>query len=377
MKNAYLLILTTLIATVAASETVLGEDPFDCESQTSTIFTGDIDHDWTIPGNWTNGAPNKSKDACIPPDEKAQIIFDDDEEVRKLWIQADPPYIGTLELIGNDKLVPFKLCSLAVYGDVWIDGELLMTSAPKLRIWGDRTFKGKGKLILWAEFTNTYPKILEHKPPSEPPDPPPPDSSLTLEGDGCWDDDQDPGEEWICGPEDWEGPSGGLPENTLVLMGGGLIDVELTNNAHVTTWTHEQLSWLNIADTSLTITKASDGNGFWIAERNTELTYDTAIVDVRETVTGAGTWVVASGDACVGGTNPGDPCDDDSDCTVYGTCERAGIWINEACTDLTGAVIIGGGELKLYENFTASGKLDMTGGEIWLESGNLVANFGQ
>ncbi len=302
MKNARYMMLTAIAASLVLSVAARADDPFDCDAQTSTEFTGDTDNDWTDDSNWTDGRPNQNKDACIPPGETVQIIFDDDEAVRKLWIQADVSDIGTLEIIGDDN--QSKLSSLAVYGDARIDGELVMISAPKLRINGSRTFDGTGKLILLAEFTNTYPKIVENNYPY---------SSLTLSG-AC---------AVSCTPDQWD--DGG----TLVLMGGGKIDVPLTNNAHVTTWNDELFS---IADTTLTIAKTASGDGFWIAERNDELTYDKAILDVTETVTGAGTWVVAGHDT-------------------------ADLRFNKACTNLTGDVLVYDGRVLVNQNFETTGDL--------------------
>ncbi len=298
MKNARYMMLTAIAASLVLSVAARADDPFDCDAGSSTIFDGDTDNDWTKATNWNNGVPDQGTDACIPDGETPQIIFEDEEEVRRLWIQTG----GTVEIIGDDN--QSKLSSLAVYGDSRIDGELVMISAPKLRINGPRTFDGTGKLILLAEFNRTYPKIVENNWPY---------SSLTLSG-AC---------AVSCTPDQWD------DSGTLVLMGGGLIDVPLTNNAHVTTWNDELFS---IADSTLTIAKTAGGNGFWIAERNDQLTYDKAILDVTETVTGAGTWVVAGHDT-------------------------ASLRFNEACTNLTGDVLVYDGRVLVNQNFETAGDL--------------------
>ncbi len=340
--NASLVTLTMLVAALAASGTARAVDPIDCDAVIfTTVFTEAVDKDWMDDDNWTHGVPDRFTETCIPDGKTAQIIFDDTAECRSLWIAEG----GKVQVIGDTQ----NPTSLTLYGDAWIDGELELRAAPKLKLNGGITITSTaghgGSLALIAETDFEFPVIQGS-------------GTLTLDGAdaGSWD------------PDDWRDP-----EDTLVLWGGGEISVPLVNNAHITT---RNESLLQMDDSILTLSGGCSGNGFWIAQKNGTLSGDMAILDVTdEACSGSGTWVVAKG-VCVGGTSPDVECDDNSDCPgIGGACvDSSEIRINEACTALTGDVIMEGGELNLFEDFTTSGTLTLTGGEIWLESGN-AADF--
>lgn len=341
--NANLLTLTMLVAALAASGTARAVDPIDCDAVIfTTVFTEAVDKDWMDDDNWTHGVPDRFTQTCIPADKTAQIIFDDTAECRSLWIAED----GKVEVIGDTQ----NPTSLTLYGDAWIDGELELRAAPKLKLNGSITITSTdghgGSLALIAETDFEFPEIKKKNE----------SGTLTLNGAnaGSWT------------PDEWEEE---YQTDTLVLWGGGEISVPLVNNAHITT---RNAALLSTDDSILTISGGCSGDGFWITQKNGSLWGDMAILDVTdEACSGSGTWVVAKG-VCVGGTSPDDECDDHSDCPgTGGTCvDSSEIRINEACTFLTGDVIMEGGELNLFEDFTTSGTLTLTGGEIWLESGN-------
>ncbi len=315
--NAYLPTLTMIAAALAASGTARADDPIDCDAASSTVFTEAVDNDWTRSDNWTDGEPSSSADCCIPANKTAQIIFDDTAECRKLWIAEG----GKVEVIGNTQYPT----SLTLYGDAWIDGELELRAAPKLKLNGSRTITSTdgcgGRLALVAKTEWVFP---------------------TVEGTDAWAvltlDGANAGS-WT--PDEWDDQT-----DTLVLWGGGEISVPVVNNAHITT-RNERL--MSVYDSILTISGGCAGDGFWIAQKNGTLPADMAILDVTdEACSGSGTWVVA---------------DDSSETRI-----------NEACTSLTGAVTMEGGKLALNENFTTSGTLTMSGGEIEVVSGK-VADF--
>lgn len=296
MKNARYMVFTAIAAALVLSVTARATDPVDCNAQTSTKFTGATDNDWTDSTNWNRGVPTQYKDACIPAGETAQIIFDTTPEVRDLWVE------GTVELWGN--YVQSKWAWLTLYGDCTIDGDVLLTSGPKLKIANNITIDGTGTLGLRAETDWVYPEIVgtnEFK-------------HLTLNGAnaGSWT------------PEEWDDQ-----DDTLVVWGAGNINVIVTNNAHITT-RNETLFSVN--DATLTIAKTAYGDGFWIAERNDQLTYDKGILDVTESVSGAATWVVTG--------------DDDAD-----------LRFNAACTNLTGDVLVYDGRVLVNQNFETAGNL--------------------
>lgn len=306
MKNEHLFTLTMFATVVSFTGSGLSVPP-DCGAQNATTFTGLVDDNWDNDLNWDNDRPNSGKIACIPPEQSVNINPNVHGHAGELFIKSDGPTLGRVVVIGDDFVgAP---ASLTLYGNCTFDGKLILASSGTLRIDGPITLEGTGELVLVSEFPQSNVAVVEGTDGS---------AVLTLKGAnaGAWTPDQ------------WDDRA-----NTLVLTGGGRIDVTLVNQAHVLTINEEGHPVLpNFGtDRELTINRPSSGNGFWIAELDPNAPRtDLGILDIRATVTGSGTWVVTSTSA-------------------------AEIRINSPLTDLMGDVLIYNGTFLVRENFTTQG----------------------
>lgn len=276
-----------------------------CE-KTFQPLSGD-EGDWEDDDNWDpSGRPTSTDVACIPEGKTALINPEDTAVAEAIWVKSSGATLGRIEMAG-DNLQP---TSLKLFGDSRVDGTLMLLSAPKLIIDGQVTIDGTGQILLVPEASTEYPTIEGSGTFPE----------LTLEGKyaGSWT------------PDDWDDRT-----DTLVLYGGGLIDVALVNQAHVSTWEEETLNGSYGVDATLTINQTSEGDGFWIAELDTggDRT-DVGTLDIKDTVTGSGTWVVATDDT-------------------------AEIRINAALSSITGDVLVYDGTFLVRENFETTGDLTL------------------
>lgn len=267
--------------------------------------TGD-EGDWDLGSNWSEGhEPTSSEVACIPPGKTAHISVNDNKEAEAIWVKASGPTLGRLEIIGDNA----QPTSLKIFADSRVDGELVLRAAPRLIIDGSVTIDGTGQILLIPELSSEHPSILGSGTLPE----------LTLKGKnaGTWT------------PDDWDDRT-----NTLLLYGGGMIDVALVNKAHVSTWEEESLQRSYGADATLTINKSAKGDGFWIAEINSgDARIDVGILDFKAQVTEDGTWVVVD--------------------------SAAEIRINAASTSLTGDVLVYDGMFLVRQNFETTGDLTL------------------
>ncbi len=318
MKNEHLFTLTMLAAVVSFTAWSVAVPP-DCGAQNATTFTGLVDNDWDDDGNWDNGTPNPDKIACIPP-EQSVVIDRVHGHAGELFIKSDGPTIGRVTVFGDDD--QGDPGSITLYGNSTLNGKLVLASSGTLTIDGELTLEGTGELVLISELPLINFAVVEGTNSS---------AVLTLSGAnaGSWTPDQ------------WDDRA-----NTLVLTGGGEINVTLVNQAHVVTINEEgHPLWAGFGvDRELTINRPSSGDGFWIAELDPNAPRaDLGILDVQATVTGSGTWVVAS----------------DSE---------AEIRINSPLTNLTGDVLVYNGTFLVRENFTTQGNFtiqdDGAGGTV-------------
>jgi hypothetical protein len=325
------LLVTMLVSGVLGlAQQVAWADP-TCEKtfQPQLGNTGD----WTDPDNWNPaGKPTSTDVACIPAGKTAEIITDHGV-AEALWIKTDAingP--GRLEVLGDAYLL--NPADITIFGDSQIDGHLVLMFSGTLIIDGTITIDGKGQIRMVPEFVDVnLPTIVCSDPvntsgPSNPLwDCSASTDQLTLNGinAGAWT------------PEEWDDRT-----DTLVVTGGGQIDVELVNNAHVVTKEEEGpfTGGANYNDRELTINGSASGNGFWIAELNANPPgrVDVGILDIKSSVTGSATWVVAGN-----GTVSMEP----------------EIRINSPLTSLTGDVLVYGGTLLIKQNFETTGDLTL------------------
>ncbi len=326
MKNARLLTYT-MLATVLGLSTSAWAVP-DCDAQNATNFRPiGAEGQWTDPANWFpegSGPPDSTKIACIDPGKTARIIDNEFEHAKELYIKT----LGTVLVWGD--LEGMGAASVTLYDNSTIDGKLLV-AASTLKINGPITLDGTGKVAISGEFGETNMARIDGVLGSG--------AVLTLVGEhaGSWTPDQ-----W----DYWK------DNDTLVLMGGGEINVALVNQAHVSTIEEDGFSPSPPfgSDRELTINAtAISGDGFWIAEINPDNPReDIGILNIQDAVGGSATWVVASGDA--------------------------EIRINYPLTVLTGGVIIeSGGLLEVNQNFDTTGDLISNKGKIKVASGKQAA----
>lgn len=321
MRNRHLFTLTIL-----ASLTIFTGATF-AQPTCEKTFTPEGDWGyWEDPDNWDpTGTPGAGHVACIPAGKTARVWFIH-AEAEAVWIKADAQDVGRIDMLADQ--ITQQPGSLTLYADSRVDGELAMIFGPELRIDGEITIDGIGKIMLWPDLPgDNFPIIMGTDGNAE----------LTLEGAnaGSWT------------PDEWDDR-----DDTLVLTGGGEINVDLVNQAHVVTV--EEDVWMlisHVADRPLTITMDASGDGFWIAELNPdpEQRVDVGILDITGEVSGSGTFVVS----------------DDS---------LAEIRVNDNSA-LSGDVLIYNGKFLVQEDFDTIGNLLMTNNAKIIASAGVLAYF--
>ncbi len=334
MKNVQLFTLGTVGAFLIFSAATATAAP-NCEDESATKFENSEDlADWFDDENWSNFAPDETSICCIYDGQRPLIITPEyqvpiETACKEMFIEAG----GTVLLSGDNaypttlKLGDGSTACGASCPETTIDGDFLLWSGPTLEIDGDVTINsdGSGRILLWVEGGGDWPKIIGTDA----------GDTLTLKGAnaGSWT------------PDEWDDRT-----NTLILSGGGDIDVKLVNQAHVMTTEISCGANSYNEDRALTIKKDGSGDGFWIAETDDAncTRDDLGILKFEAAVSGSGTFVVVTSDGeiqinalpgtltgtvrmedgvftvdnseCDGGTDDGDPCVTNADCATPGVC---------------------------------------------------------
>lgn len=313
MKNGHLFTLTILAIVVGFS------GPASAQLECDKTFAPPGDEgDWMDEDNWDpSGEPSSSDVACIPADKTAVIEFDDGV-AESLWIKADEEDTGRVEVIGDRIVAESASLTLGTAGpssptDSIIDGELALIFDAHLKIKGQITMTGTGKVFLYPDAPGINIATIDSGALY---------ATLTLEGEHAY--------SWTlyqCQDRS---------DTTLTVMGGGEINVPLVNEAHVTTWEEDFDLLRMLADRELTINESSSGGGCWVAEVNPDddgrYGGDVGILDVRANISGAGNWILHT--------------DKDAEIRINSTVN----------TD--GNVLIENGTFLVNENFTTEGELE-------------------